>query len=46
MSNDRSTQIEMIPIDRIALVNPRSRGRVKFKQIVDNIANLGLTFHF
>ena len=42
MSSERTTQIEMIPINQIALVNPRSRGRLKFKQIVDNIASLGL----
>lgn len=42
MNAERTTQIEMIPIERIAVVNPRARGRVKFKQIVDNIANLGL----
>lgn len=35
-------EIVMIPIDRITVVNPRSRGRDKFKQIVANISNLGL----
>ncbi|MDX9911200.1 MAG: ParB N-terminal domain-containing protein [Phycisphaerales bacterium] len=35
-------EIVMIPIDRITVVNPRSRGREKFKQIVGNISNLGL----
>ena len=34
--------IRMIPIDRIAIVNPRARGRAKFKQIVGNISSLGL----
>ena len=42
MTNDRPRQIEMIPIDRIRVINPRSRGREKFKQIVANISNLGL----
>ena len=42
MSAKRSQEVQMIPVDQISLVNPRSRGRVKFKQIVDNIANLGL----
>ncbi len=42
MTNDRPRQIEMIPIDRIRVINPRSRGREKFKQIVTNISNLGL----
>ena len=35
-------KIRMIPIDRITVVNPRARGRDKFKQIVTNISNLGL----
>lgn len=42
MSTERSTKVEMIPIDSITLVNPRSRGRFKFKQIVENISKLGL----
>lgn len=35
-------QIEMIPIDQITVVNPRSRGKAKFRQIVSNISSLGL----
>ncbi|MCE9635794.1 MAG: ParB N-terminal domain-containing protein [Planctomycetes bacterium] len=42
MTEERPTEIEMIPIDQIVVVNPRARGKIKFKQIVDNIANLGL----
>ncbi len=42
MTNDRRRKIEMIPIDRITVINPRSRGKEKFKQIVTNISNLGL----
>ncbi len=42
MTNDHPRQIEMIPIDRISVINPRSRGTEKFKQIVTNISNLGL----
>ncbi len=42
MTNDHPRQIEMIPIDRIRVINPRSRGKEKFKQIVTNISNLGL----
>lgn len=42
MTKHRPTKIEMIPVDQIAVVNPRSRGRQKFKQIVDNIADIGL----
>jgi ParB family chromosome partitioning protein len=34
--------VEMIPIDRITIVNPRVRNRRNFKEIVDNIAQVGL----
>ena len=34
--------IEMVPIDQITVVNPRSRGQKKFTQIVDSIDKLGL----
>lgn len=40
--SEAEREIVMIPIDRITVVNPRSRGRDKFKQIVQNISNLGL----
>jgi len=33
---------QMIPIDRITVVNPRVRNRKVFREIVDNIAELGL----
>ncbi len=42
MNGLRDSQIHMIPLDRITVVNPRERGKRKFKQIVDNIASLGL----
>ncbi|MGC8625499.1 MAG: plasmid partitioning protein RepB C-terminal domain-containing protein [Phycisphaerae bacterium] len=32
----------MIPIEQIHVVNPRSRGQFKFRQIADNITMLGL----
>jgi ParB family chromosome partitioning protein len=32
----------MIPIEHVHVVNPRDRGKPKFKQIVDNIQKLGL----
>ncbi len=35
-------QIEWISLDRITVVNPRSRNRRVFKEIVDNIAEIGL----
>ena len=42
MINRQSATIAQIPIDQIRVVNPRSRGRHKFKQIVANISRLGL----
>ena len=35
-------KVEIIPIEQINVVNPRSRGQAKFRQIIDNIAKLGL----
>jgi len=35
-------RVEMIPIDRIAIVNPRLRSKKIFKGIVENIAEIGL----
>ncbi len=35
-------RVEMIPIDRITVVNPRIRNKRNFKEIVDNISQLGL----
>jgi ParB family transcriptional regulator, chromosome partitioning protein len=35
-------RVEMIPIDRITIVNPRLRNRRVFKGIVENIAQIGL----
>lgn len=35
-------QVELIPIERISVVNPRARNRKVFKEIVANIAELGL----
>jgi ParB family transcriptional regulator, chromosome partitioning protein len=37
-----SQRIEMIPINRITVVNPRSRNKRVFKGIVENIAEVGL----
>jgi len=42
MKTRRDSEIHMIPLERITVLNPRERGKRKFKQIVDNIANLGL----
>ncbi|MBB4406404.1 plasmid partitioning protein RepB C-terminal domain-containing protein [Agrobacterium radiobacter] len=35
-------KVEMIPIDRITVVNPRIRNRKHFKEIVTNIGQIGL----
>lgn len=35
-------EIRMIPLDQIVVLNSRHRGKVKFKQIVENISHVGL----
>jgi len=43
MSGAKPAQrIEMIPIDRVNIVNPRVRNQKSFRDIVDNIAKIGL----
>lgn len=42
MNEQRESEIQMIPLDRITVVNPRDRGQKKFKQIANNIERLGL----
>jgi ParB family transcriptional regulator, chromosome partitioning protein len=42
MKLKHESKIQNVPIDRITVVNSRTRGQVKFKQIVANIANIGL----
>ncbi len=42
MIGPRDTNVVRIPIDQIVVVNPRSRGKHKFRQIVTNISHLGL----
>jgi ParB family chromosome partitioning protein len=37
-----SQRVKMIPINRITIVNPRERNKRVFKDIVENIAQLGL----
>ena len=36
------TEIQMIPVDRITVLNPRVRDKKKFREIVDSIAKVGL----
>jgi ParB family chromosome partitioning protein len=40
--NETAPVVQMIPIDQINVLNPRSRNRVIFQGIVSNISNLGL----
>lgn len=42
MKGRHETTVRMVPIEHISVVNSRSRGREKFKQIVANIASLGI----
>ncbi|MEM7671190.1 MAG: ParB N-terminal domain-containing protein [Pseudomonadota bacterium] len=42
MPNPHPQRAEWIPTDRITVVNPRVRNRTAFREIVDNIAELGL----
>lgn len=42
MSALPAQKVEMIPIARITILNPRVRNRRNFKEIVENIAQLGL----
>lgn len=42
MADPQSQTAELIPMERITVVNPRARNRKAFREIVDNIAELGL----
>jgi ParB family chromosome partitioning protein len=42
MDQEAATHVELIPIDQIALVSPRVRNKKIFKEIVANIAEIGL----
>lgn len=35
-------KIEMIPIERVVVVNPRIRNKKQFKEIIANIGQIGL----
>jgi ParB family transcriptional regulator, chromosome partitioning protein len=41
-ASQESQTVEMVPIELITVVNPRVRNRKHFKEIVKNIAELGL----
>src|ERR1700674_722280 len=40
--NHTALMVQMIPIDQINVLNPRSRNKIVFQSIVSNISNLGL----
>jgi ParB family transcriptional regulator, chromosome partitioning protein len=40
--NERAPVVQMIPVDQINVLNPRSRNQIIFQTIVNNISNLGL----
>src|SRR6267154_6070883 len=40
--NDTVPVVQMIPIEQINVLNPRSRNKIVFQGIVSNISNLGL----
>jgi ParB family chromosome partitioning protein len=40
--NDTAPIVQMIPVDQINVLNPRSRNKIVFQAIVTNISNLGL----
>lgn len=42
MSALPAQRVEMIPVDRVTVVNPRVRNQRNFREIVDNIAKIGL----
>lgn len=42
MPDDEARVIEMIPVDQINVVNPRVRNKKVFKEIVENISQIGL----
>src|SRR5437588_4935751 len=40
--SEEAQAVEMIPIERITVINPRVRSKKIFKEIISNIAELGL----
>ena len=40
--NEDQLKVEMIPVDQIHILNPRSRNKIVFQGIVSNISTLGL----
>ena len=42
MTDSKTPAVELIPLDRIAIPNPRERDKKIFKEIVDSISKVGL----
>jgi len=42
MQYSQELVIQMIPVERVRVLNPRERNKRKYKQIVGNIADIGL----
>ena len=42
MSEVNKSAIQLIPIEKIKILNPRVRNKKKFQEIISNISNLGL----
>jgi ParB family chromosome partitioning protein len=42
MKRRHELKVQTLPIDKITVVNARSRGQTKFRQIVSNISHIGL----
>jgi len=42
MTHNYDDPVQFIPIDQINVVNTRSRGKTKFKEIISSIKKLGL----
>lgn len=42
MTRQNDSTVRMIPIDQITVLNPRQRGRRRFKQVVTSIGQVGL----
>ena len=40
--NESAPVVQMIPVNQINVLNPRSRNKIVFQGIVTNISNLGL----
>ena len=42
MSEDMQQKVQIIPIERIRILNPRTRSKKRFKQIINSIDTIGL----